>query len=239
MFESLHCIALRTVRHSDSKNLLSVWSREHGRISLSMPAGSSREARRRRGLTPPLGLFEGEVDLRPGREIQSMRDLRPMPGSPALEAHPVKGLTAMFLAEFLDLLLRRSEPDEGLSDYLFGSVEVLTALSDAGAIANFHLVFLLGLMRHAGIEPQLGDTGGIFDLREGCFRPARPLHDDWLENDEGEALRRLARVQYIDAAEAGLDRHMRGRLLAGLLHYYSIHLLPLTSLKSLQVLAEF
>ena len=235
MFHNLHCIALRTVRHSDTKNLLSAWSREAGRISLAMPAGSGREASRRRSLTSPLAVFEGVVDLKPGREILSMRDLRPGPGSLAMEASPVKGMTAMFLAEFLDLLLRRSEPDEVLSDFLFDSLATFSAMTDATDIANFHLVLIYRLTALAGIEPQTDVPGTIFDLRDGSFRPACPLHDDWLDPAESECLRRLARVHYNNTAEAALDRAMRNRLLDSLVRYYSIHLLPLTSLKSLDI----
>lgn len=236
MYQNLHCIALRTVRHSDSKNLLSAWSREAGRISFAIPAGSGREAARRRSLTSPLAIFEGVSDLKPGREIFSIRDLRPGIGSLAMEASPVKGMTAMFLAEFLDLLLRRSEPDEALSDFLFASLRVFSEMTDATAIANFHLVFIYRLTLVAGIEPQTDTPGTVFDLRDGSFRAARPLHDDWLDTVESECLRRLARVHYNNSGELGLDRTMRNRLLDSLLRYYSIHLLPLTSLKSLEIL---
>lgn len=236
MYRNLHCIALRTVRHSDSKNLLSAWSREAGRLSFAIPAGSGREAARRRSLTSPLAFFEGVSDLKPGREIYSIRDVRPGPGSLAMEASPVKTMTAMFLAEFLDLMLRRSEADESLSDFLFDSLREFAAMTDAASIANFHLVFIYRLTIPAGIEPQTDAPGTIFDLRDGSFRMARPLHDDWLAPDESECLRRLARVHYNNAAEAGLDRAMRNRLLDSLLRYYSIHLLPLTKLKSLEIL---
>lgn len=76
MYTALHCIALRTVRHSDTKNIVSAWSRELGRVAFAFPAGSGREARRRRALTTPLALFEGQCELRPGREIHTIRDLR-------------------------------------------------------------------------------------------------------------------------------------------------------------------
>ncbi|MDE5662357.1 MAG: recombination protein O N-terminal domain-containing protein, partial [Muribaculaceae bacterium] len=51
MYTHLDCIALRTTKVSDSKNLLSAWTRTHGRLTFSLPAGAGREARRRRALT--------------------------------------------------------------------------------------------------------------------------------------------------------------------------------------------
>ena len=44
MYEHLECIALRTTRISDSKSLLSVWERTHGRLTL--PYRPARRVRR-------------------------------------------------------------------------------------------------------------------------------------------------------------------------------------------------
>ena len=65
MYESLHCLALRTVRHDDRTSILSAWTAECGRVGISMPAGTGREAQRRRALTMPLAIFEGVVVSRP------------------------------------------------------------------------------------------------------------------------------------------------------------------------------
>ncbi len=80
---NLHCLALRHVAVSDSRSLLSAWSRELGRITLAFPSATSREGRRRRALTPPMALFEGVAEVRPGREVLAMRDLSPQAGSVA------------------------------------------------------------------------------------------------------------------------------------------------------------
>ncbi len=241
MYTPLVCIALRTVKLSDSKNLLSAWSRELGRVTFAVPAAVSREGRRRRALTAPLCVVEGVSDIRPGRDILSIRDVRALPASLALSPSPAKVVTAMFLAEALDVLLRRSQPDSTLSDFLFGSVEALAALDDARAVANFHLVFLFRLTHFAGIAPQLKDyrRGTLFDLREARFRSTAPLHADFLRGDECTVLMALSRADYASACHLPLDRYGRRRALDLVLSYYSLHLSPLASLKSLDVLREF
>ena len=139
MSVTLNCIALRTVRLNESKNLLTVWCRQYGRLTLAMPAGASREARRRRALTGPLSTFDCVVDFKPGREIHSVRDISAGHYSLAVESSAPKQLVAMFLAEVLDILLRRTEADGPLSDFLFYSLEVLSALSDH---CNYLCIFL-------------------------------------------------------------------------------------------------
>lgn len=249
---TLHCLALRTVRHSDSRSILTAWSREFGRIAIAMPAGSGREARRRRALAVPMGLFEGEVTGRLDRDIVNMRDFAVSPGSPALFPSPVRAMVAAFVAEVLDHALRRSEADEPMTDFLFASARALGALP-AQALPMFAPVFLFGLLHFAGVEPDLSgySPGAVFDMRDARFRTSAPVHGDYLEGDECRALMALARVHYKElcgVADAGRAASLarlffpsaavRREILARLIDYYSIHVCPLDGLRSLQVLQE-
>lgn len=238
MYTHLDCIALRTTKVSDSKNLLSAWTRTHGRLTFSLPAGAGREARRRRALTAPLCTFACECDIRPGRDIHTVRDLRALPGSLAMQPSPTKTLSAQFIAETLDILLRRSEPDGALSDYIFDSVDRLGAMTDSRAVAAFHLIFLYQLTHHAGIAPDLSawGSGAIFDMRDACFRNTAPLHADFIAGKECTAMMTIARADFESAARLPLDRHARKLALDKILRYYSIHLTSLGSLKSLEIL---
>lgn len=236
MYSPIECIALRTTKLSDSKNLLSVWESTRGRLTLAMPAGKSREALRRRALTSPLGLFTAVASIKPGQEIYSVRDVAVLPGTLAAEGSPVKNMTAMFVAEVLDLLLRRTEPEERLSQFLFGSVQALAALQHPHAVASFHLIFLYRLAYFIGIQPSLDDEGAVFDLRSGRFRPSRPLHGDFLEGRECTVLRVLARARYNNAHALPFNSHIRAKILDYILKYYELHLCGLDSLKSLDIL---
>lgn len=241
MYSHLDCIALRTIKLSDSKNLLSAWSRQLGRITFSFPAGQGREARRRRALCPPLAIFSGVSDIKPGREVLSLRDLSAAPGTIAISSSPAKNLSAMFLAEVLDILLRHSDSaDAALSDFLFGSVEALGALTDPTAIANFHIIFLYRLSHFAGIEPQLEgwNTHAIFDLREGRFRTSLPFHRDFLQGRENTMLMAISRADYRNAHRLPLSRDDRRRALDVILQYFSFHLTPVGNLHSLEILRE-
>ncbi len=244
MFTHLQCIALRRTPVSDSRVLLNVWSRQAGPLTLAFPAGSGREARRRRALCGPMAIFEGAADVRPGREVVSMRDFMPLPGSVALAAPDVpRDMVAAFLAELLSALLRRSSPDADLSDYLFAGATRLGSATCSPA--TFHLEFLAGLTAPMGIAPDLSAAGPgmIFDMREACFRPSMPLHRDVLEGDDAAYFAALVRAYNNimpgadgspEALAAPRDRRMR--TLQGLLDYYAIHLGALPPLKSLEVL---
>lgn len=239
MLSCIYCIALRTVRVNDGRNLLSVWSRDHGRMTIAMPAGAGREAKRRRALTSPLALFEAVADLRPDREIVTVRDLLPLPSSPTMVMSPTRMAGATFLAEALDVLLRRTEVESDLSTFLFDAVAFYGEASVAAA-ANFHISFLCHLGAYMGIAPDTGQEGeaAVFDLREGRFAASPPLHGDYLSGGDARAVRILGRVPLRRCGLIKMPRYERRRALDTILHYYDLHLTSLDGLKSLEILRQ-
>lgn len=233
-----HCIALRAIPVSDSRVLLSVWSSEAGRLTLAFPSGGSREARRRRALTPPLAFFEGCIDVRPDREIHSMRDFLPSAGTIALAPTDItRNFQASFLGEFLDALLRRFTPESSLNAFLFNSIALLGSLSNKKALANFHIAFLVKLLHHAGIEPILDDyrSGAVFDMRDALFRSSAPLHRDFIDPDDSAAILPLARITFRNMHLYAYTREERRLILDNILTYYSIHSGNLPTFKTLSI----
>lgn len=238
MFATLKCITLRTVKYDDSRSIVTVWTRSHGRVALMVPAGQSREARRRRALMMPLGLFEGECDLRPGKQIHTIRDVRPLVVMPSLMSDPVKATVAMFLSETLERILRESMPDEQMTDFIFSSVEWLDSCAAAVGVANFPLVFLYRLGHFLGIAPDESSwqRGSVFDMQEGRFRRSAPMAGHWLDPRQTRGLMLLARMDYGVAARIRLPLAVRREMLDHILEYYTIHHVALTELRSLAVL---
>lgn len=245
MYTPLHCIALRTVRHSDSRAILTAWSAELGRVSIGMPDGRGREASRRRALTMPLAFFEAVGDVRPGRDILTVRDLKATAGSPTGAAPgPARTMLHLFLAEALDHLLRQSSPEPLLSEYVFGSLRELGRMTHPVALANFHIVFLFGLARFLGIAPDTAVPSGaeadklIFDLRDASFRRSLPAHPLFYGGGEAEAVALLGRMNFGNMHLVHFTREERGRILDGIINYYHLHLSPPGGLKTLEVLRQ-
>lgn len=238
MYQHLDCICLRIVKVSDKRDLMSAWTRQCGRLSFGIPAGASRQARMRRALLSPLATFEAECELRPDRDIHSLRDIRPGKSSLAILSSPAKNLTAIFLSEFLDLLLRRNEPDSALSDFLFSAVYTLATDTANNLGGTFHLIFLYRLTHYIGIGPDnyAYTEGAVFDLREGIFRNSPPLHPDFLSGDLCQLFASLATADFDNPPHT--TRQQRADLLDALLKYYSIHLMSFSSLKSLDILRD-
>lgn len=240
MFEKITCMALRTVKYDDRRSIVTAWSDRLGRVALSVSAGGSREARRRRALTMPFGVFEGVVDVRPGRDIFNIADMRPAVVTSSTATDPAKTLVALFLSEVLDRVLRDGQPDELLAAFLFDSARRLDALRRPAGVANFPIVFLLGLGHFMGIRPDLSDLrpGQVLDLRDGVLRMTPPAHSAFLSPEATSVAALIDRLTYDNSERMHLPRRLRRDVLDVILRYYSLHHVSLEGLKSLSVVSE-
>lgn len=239
MFETLHCIALRTIKYSDSRSILSAWSAERGYVSFAIPSGKGREANRRRALTMPLSAFEGVCDIRGDRDVIFIRDLKPMQVGMAMISDPTKLAMALFLAEVLEKILRNSAHDETLSLLIFDTVDALNSAGPRG-VANFALWTLYRLTVPLGIEPDMTDwqPQALFDLEAARWRLSLPSSGVAVTGDEAKAVRLLSRLSRENIEHVRLTRSNRRALLDGILRYYDLHYCKLTPLHSLDVVTE-
>ncbi len=240
MYESLRCVALRTIKYDDRRSITTAGSRERGRVSFIIPSGNSREAQRRRALMQPLCLFEGESDIRPGRELLTIRDVKPLHVLSDLCYDPAKALVSMFISEALEHILRESPPDVMLTDFIFDSVIRLDAMRRAVGVANFPVLFLYKLGLFLGIAPDTGEwaPGRLFDMTEGRYRVSAPTHGRWLDASDSKAVVLLHRMSFAASERIGISRAVRRRMLDGIMEYYGMHHTPLNNLKSLPVVSE-
>lgn len=235
MLEQLDCIALRTVRYNDRHSILSVYTRQHGRLALLLPAGNTRAATRLRALSMPFGRFSCVADLRPGREIFNMREARPTWATPTLT--PMKSALALFCADILAAILREPQQDTALYDFIDDAIDRLAA-TDASGCANFHICLLLRLQQFLGIEPDWSTytPGAVFDLADGIFRSTPPVHGRFLPSAEAEAAYTLRRMNFRNAARFAMSRADRNTILDRLLLYYRMHFASLGTINSISVL---
>lgn len=233
----LHCISLRVVKHSDATSIATIWTRERGRMAMSVSAGSGREARRRRALMMPFSVFECVGHLQPGREIMRVSDVRPFGPGNVSAADPVKNVVAMFLGDFLYAVLRENQPDTYLTDFIFDSVAELSRVNGA-ALANFHLYFLYRLSCFLGIAPDTGTyaRGHFFDMREGVFTATPPLHAGSIDPGRAKMVWLLSRIGPDDLGRLKVNRTIRNEILDRIIEYYGMHHTSMSSLSSLQIL---
>ncbi len=233
MQQTIHAIALRTIKYSDSKSILSAWSPELGAVSLLMPAGAGNESRRRRALTQALSLFECVIDLRTDRELYHVKDLRPLIAFNSLHSNGMKTTVAFFLAEVLAKTLQGG-PDQNIWQFIVNELTDFDSMNMRHA-ANFHLYFLIKLssLLGFGVDSASWQPGSTFDFATGGFMQAPPLKGRYLCNDDA----RIAHI-FIDCecrrlSLLRLNHRLRGEILDNILAYYADHECKLTPLHTL------
>ncbi|MBP1640397.1 MAG: hypothetical protein H6Q17_1980 [Bacteroidetes bacterium] len=186
----------------------------------------------------PLSLVDLEIEMVPDRELHQIKEARPSQIVSSIQMNPVKNALALFLAEFLYRTLREMQTDKQLFRFLQQSVLVLER-SEQG-IANFHLVMMLHLTRFLGFFPNTETAGRrfYFDMENGIFTSACPLHKHFLRPTESAVLYQLMRINYENMHLFRFSRAERVDILEYVLAYYRIHLVEIGELKSLAVLTE-
>lgn len=236
--EKIQGIVTDVISHNDRHNVVTLFTRSRGRIPFVSAAGGGKGTKIRNARLQPLSVIEADVTFRENRELQLLSSFRPLEVWRDLYFNPVKSSIVMFLSEFLHKYLKDAQPDSLLWDYVFGSLRDLD--NQREGLANFHLSFMIGMMQFAGIFPDVEDweKGDWFDMQAGIMVADRPLHFDYLDPLQTEALQTLLRMNRRNSRYFKFNSPQRREILRELLHYYGVHFPGLNNLKSPSILAE-
>ncbi|MEG0499251.1 MAG: DNA repair protein RecO [Alistipes sp.] len=148
-----------------------------------------------------------------------------------------KSTIALFMAEVLYRLVKESERNDALFDFVWGSISALDTLGEG--VANFHLWFLANLSRMLGFLPGNRYTeGDWFDISEGLYTPTRPSHAHFMTQDNARTLHDFMECDVRYLAEIGLNRTQRVDFLNAMLTYYDYHLDAIRAVQSVAILQE-
>lgn len=238
MLTKTRAIVLRVAPYNDKSSIIYMYTEVFGRCSYVMTWPRGRSCKIPRSLFMPLSLLEIEDTHFPKRDLHRLTEAHACLPMSRIALDPVRNALALFLAEVLYRVARDREPDQGLFDYLAESVALLERL-DQG-IANFHIVFLMGLTRFLGIFPNLEGyrPGVLFDLREGAFTDRLPAHRDYLGPRESEVFYSLLRIRYGNMALYAFSRQERVSILRRIIDYYRLHLPEFPEIHSLAIFQD-
>lgn len=231
-------IVLRTVKYGESRIIVDLLTREAGRVSMVCQLTKSGKGKIKKQLLQPMTMLDVAFDYRKNISLQHFQDLRIGQVYRSLLFDPYKLSITLFLAEFLIYATRDETDNRQLYDFIETS---LLWLDNAdGGFANFHLVFMLRISLFIGFYPNLDDyhEGCWFDLREGCFTPLRPTHNDCLKPDEAARMRTIMRMSLDNMHLFRMSRVERNRCAEIILYYYRLHQSDFSELRSLDVLRE-
>lgn len=238
MVEKFDGIVLRTLKYSDNLLIADLYTRSHGRLSFLVPVSSSGKGKVRRLLFQPLSMLSFTANYRKGKSLSRISDVQPYILYSTLQGNVVKSSIALYLSELLTFALREEGSDEALFNFLDSSLVLFDNLESG--YADFHLVFMVQLLRYIGIYPNLEGYSqrSYIDLLYGCAVNEHPLHPDFLMPADAAPFVNLLRTGYDSMHLLSLNRELRGTYLATLTTYYRLHIPDFPHLRSMDVLKE-
>lgn len=231
-------IVLHVQRYSDKNSIVNVLTRERGRISITLPVGKSRRTMQRTALFSTLAVMDMDISYNPARTIHTLKDVRILDFNTDIQLNPYKNTIAIFLAEVISRVVLANEDTRRLFDFVRYSLSVLEH-TERG-VANFHICFMYKLATFLGIQPDVStySCGGCFSLQDGVFIPMYLGQNGTLHPEWSPVLLRLDRMTYRNMHLFRFNRAQRAELLEMMLRYYTLHSIPLTTLKSPEILRQ-
>ena len=228
-------IVLHSIKYSDSATIVTMYTRQFGRVSYMVNAVNKKKSVYRASFLQPLSILELDVFHVIGKDIQRIKDVRNQYSFIGIPYDPTKNAVALFISEILFRILRQTEPDETVFLFLENSIQQLDCIETG--ISNFHLVFLVKLTRYLGFEPNEDEVNGTyFDLMNGIFLNTKPMHVHFLSQEVSVDFAAILHSDYNDMHLLDFSRVNRLKLIDGLVEYYRLHVPDFHVLNSLAVL---
>ncbi|TDQ07708.1 DNA repair protein RecO [Pedobacter metabolipauper] len=238
MLHKTRGIVLKTTLYSESSVVVQMFTEKFGIQSYMINGVKKPRAKIRMNMLQPLHLVDMIVYHKTNSSIQRVSELRPSPIFSSIPYNIIKSTIVMFLNEVLYKSIRQQMADENLFDFIFNAICWFDANAELNV--NFHLAFLLKLSRFLGFAPstQTKSDQSFFDLQEGEFRSAPPIHPYFLDKSDAAVFISLFTLPFEKINEIKLDNKSRRMILDKILVYYTLHTASFGDIRSHQVLED-
>lgn len=236
MLHKTRGVVLYAMPYNDKYSIVYMYTELFGRVSYMIARSRGKRSLVSPSLFMPLSVLEMEVDHKNNRDIHRIREAKACFPVTELSCNPVKNVIALFLAEVLFRVVKETEPDSPLFDYLYRSIHLLES-TDKG-VANFHIVFLLGLLHYLGIFPNAESycAGSYFDMLNAGFIDEVPMHKHFLDREESQTFSSLLRISFENMHAYTFSRAERVNIVHRIIEYYRLHLPEFPEIRSIAVM---
>jgi len=237
MQQTIQGIILQNTKYQDKKNILKIYTLQHGLQSYAIHIGRSKSSKIKPAHILALNQIEFIEHTRKTREVQKISEMHVTHIYQQLFSDLNKNCISVFLNEVLIKSLK--EQHENAELYFFVSEKLKELDTSAKNISNFHLHFLIGLAKHLGFYPNNNYTQKLclFDLQEGIFSADVPLHPYYCDSEISFQFNKLITANF-NEVDIPFSAQTRSELLKTLLLFYRLHVPNFGEMKSLQVLKE-
>lgn len=229
---------MHTVKYGDTSLVAYLLTDIHGRQTYMVQGVKSSKGKgNKASVLQPMFPLEFEGFQTRHSQMHRMKDVRLAFPLQTVPFDVRKSTISLFMAESLYKLIKETEPNATLFDFVRNSVIALDLMTDG--VANFHLWFLVRLSAFLGFYPANDRSEGEwFDITDGSFKPLPPQHGVVMNRRAGNLL-----GEFMDAGVGviggiKLTREERRDFLEQLLRYFGYHLEAVDKIQSIQILRE-
>ena len=234
--EKTDAIILNTVKYGDNKLIINAYTRECGRMTLSVALPKTRNHTSALPYCQPL--FQNEIEYSTKGNISRAARITPVFTYKSIPFDTAKMSVVMFLAEILTKTLTYSEKNDDMFSYLSTSLRLLDDQEYKGL--NFHIKFLLQLTKYMGFTPMgsFSETLPCFDLMKSKFVENRVGVPHLITPPYSLTFSQILDKDFLECEQMELSGDTRSHLLQKTLDYYRYHFETLDNIKSLEVLQK-
>lgn len=239
MTEKFCGIVLRTIKYSDNLMVADIYTKSRGRVAFLVPVSRSKRSKVRSVLFQPLTMLSFSAPYRMGKTMSRISEVQLYKPYTSIPFDVVKSSVALYLAEFLSLVLHEEEGNSDIFNFIDNALTWFD-LTQKG-YTDFHILFLMRLTLLLGIYPNVENyrKGAYFDLAAGCLVYDHPLHGRFLSVEDTENFVEFMNMDFSSLHSFSLNRKARGEYLTLIHTYYRLHIPGFVEPKSVDVLREF
>ena len=168
MLVKTHAIVLSRLKYGEADLIVKCYTLSDGIKSYILRGVlKSRKGKFRVAYFQPLTILQLDVDHKPLRDLNYIREVKPVVHPVDNTQDVVRGGIVMFLSEVLTHVLKEEESNPLLFEFLETSIHWL---NETDYPNNFHLKFLIELTKYLGFYPDIPDrlpSEAVFDLQRG------------------------------------------------------------------------
>ncbi len=218
-------LVLSYIKYRETSIIINIYTEISGITTYIEKGSRSAKGKNKMALFQPLTLLEMEVDHQANKGIQRIKEIRPYFPYKTIPFEIIKTSIGLFLGEFLLKVLKETEENAALFEFLETSLMAFDLVEEN--FQDFHLKFLWDLSFFIGIQPE-NQKDFTNELRQHNYGN---IEDVWL-ND----LFNLVEAPYFQNPK--ISRRSRQEIIRALLFHYSVNLHHTIELKSWKVLSE-
>ncbi|MDP4265957.1 MAG: DNA repair protein RecO [Bacteroidota bacterium] len=236
MYSKIRGVVLNSIKYSDNKLITNIFTENFGSQAFILNISRSKNAVFRTNIIQPLSILDIEVSYKPNKEFQHIKDCKPFYIYKSVYYDIIKSTIVLFLTEVLYKSIRSENANESLFNFLLNFM--IDFDSKAEDYNNYHIYFLLELMKYIGFYPynNYSEEHCFFDLKEGNFASFPPNHKNYLDPIQSKIMS--------DALNLGIKHQIvlshdsKKNLLYNILLYYKFHIIGFKEVKSHKILED-